>query len=268
MLFGKRSSLVLGVVLAVTLTSCAPTAQRELTKGKHDYLQQRYELSYLHIQKAAKAGDPDAQYALGYMYYYGRGVTQDTGQATYWINQAASHGQPLAIKAQQDLHITQQPSVAPKLKTATMVKKPRLVIGRKPRPKPKMHRAKKIRRVKTRRLPSAHHIIKKYRPKKLAKHTITEQYLLGQSKRSYTVQLLGSYSPVSAKNFIVKNHFVGQAHYYRTMHNRRNWYVVVYGIYPSVKAAASAVHKLPAKIRADHPWIKSIGRVQREISSR
>ncbi|HLD09748.1 MAG TPA: SPOR domain-containing protein, partial [Methylophilaceae bacterium] len=41
----------------------------------------------------------DAQYALGYMYYYGIDTVRDEDTATLWIQRASAQGQPLAKKA-------------------------------------------------------------------------------------------------------------------------------------------------------------------------
>ena len=60
---------------------------------------QKYGCSLERIQSAAKSGDPDAQYALGYMYYYGIGTVRDMETSRLWIRRAAIQGQPLAKKA-------------------------------------------------------------------------------------------------------------------------------------------------------------------------
>lgn len=56
-------------------------------------------MSFDQVQQAAIQGDPDAEYALGYMYYYGNGTTRDQKSAMDWIGKAAAQGQPEAIKA-------------------------------------------------------------------------------------------------------------------------------------------------------------------------
>lgn len=56
-------------------------------------------MSFNQVQQAAIQGDPDAEYALGYMYYYGNGTTRDEKSAMDWISKAAAQGQPEAIKA-------------------------------------------------------------------------------------------------------------------------------------------------------------------------
>jgi hypothetical protein len=60
----------------------------------------KYGCSVDRIQTAAENGDPDAQYGLGYMYYYGIDTVRDQQTAQLWIKRAADQGQPLAQKAQ------------------------------------------------------------------------------------------------------------------------------------------------------------------------
>lgn len=59
----------------------------------------KYGCSVDKIQEAAENGDPDAQYGLGYMYYYGIDTVRDKDTAQLWIKRAADQGQPLAQKA-------------------------------------------------------------------------------------------------------------------------------------------------------------------------
>lgn len=66
------------------------------------------------IKRAAAEGDPDAQYALGYLYYYGREVPQDMGLAKKWIKKAADQGQQQAVQAEKILMGT-MPSIQPKV---------------------------------------------------------------------------------------------------------------------------------------------------------
>lgn len=63
----------------------------------------KYNCSLSRIEAAAQNGDADAEYALGYMYFYGIGTVRDPKAARLWINRAAAQGQPLAIKASRIL---------------------------------------------------------------------------------------------------------------------------------------------------------------------
>ena len=96
------------ISLGCLMVSChkAPTVNQRSTPTissaacvGNAYLQ-KYGCSIQRTEQAAQGGDPDAQYALGYMYYYGIGTVRDKQTATLWIKRAARQGQPLALKAE------------------------------------------------------------------------------------------------------------------------------------------------------------------------
>lgn len=62
---------------------------------------QKFGCSVTRITAAARGGDADAQYALGYMYYYGIGTPRDESTAVMWIDKSAAQGQPLALRAKR-----------------------------------------------------------------------------------------------------------------------------------------------------------------------
>lgn len=111
----KRLSFIKGlliIVLPLFLTACVhgPSSSMNKKKGKSTALPsaacvgnaylQKYGCSLERIEQAAQSGDPDAQYALGYMYYYGIGTVRDAQTARLWIKRSAVQGQPLAKKAE------------------------------------------------------------------------------------------------------------------------------------------------------------------------
>jgi len=51
----------------------------------------------------AQRGHLEAQYVLGYMYYYGLGVPRNEKEAIRWITTAAARGLPKAMRALQVL---------------------------------------------------------------------------------------------------------------------------------------------------------------------
>ena len=55
-----------------------------------------YEEAAIWFRKAAKQGNPDAQFMLGVMYRGGQGVTQDDREAASWFHRAAEQGEPEA----------------------------------------------------------------------------------------------------------------------------------------------------------------------------
>lgn len=60
--------------------------------------------TYEKILPLAKAGDPDMQNMLGFMYFYAEGVGLDYEQAHQWFHQAAEQGNPMAQRNLGLLH--------------------------------------------------------------------------------------------------------------------------------------------------------------------
>lgn len=93
---------ILFIILLSTflfLQSCAQPTDKLLLQGEKAYQVQDYHTAFTKLITAAKADNPNAEYAVGYMYYYGLGVKRDTAQAIAWFKKAADAGQYNAIKA-------------------------------------------------------------------------------------------------------------------------------------------------------------------------
>lgn len=86
------------VLLALSMTACL-TNNLSVRDGIESFRVQDYRRAFIRLKPAAHKGLPEAQYAVGYMYYYGQGVVEDRKKAWYWIRQAAAAGQPDAIEA-------------------------------------------------------------------------------------------------------------------------------------------------------------------------
>ncbi len=67
--------------------------------GINYFHNEQYREAFIKLKPIAKCGQPEAQYAIGYMYYYGEGIVENREKAFYWINTAALAGQPEAKKA-------------------------------------------------------------------------------------------------------------------------------------------------------------------------
>lgn len=90
---------ILSIGLIVNLLSGCMSNSINLREGIHSFQVQDYRQAFIRLKPAAEKGQPDAQYAVGYMYYYGQGVVEDRRQAWYWITAAAKAGQPDAKMA-------------------------------------------------------------------------------------------------------------------------------------------------------------------------
>lgn len=97
-------SLFIGSLLAVSsiLSGCMG-ANYYFKRGEAEYQRQDYHQSFTDTLAAAKMGDVDAQYATGYMYYYGIGTEQSDYLAGYWFDRSAKVGDPRSIAALQQV---------------------------------------------------------------------------------------------------------------------------------------------------------------------
>jgi len=80
------------------LTACMATSLN-LRQGIYNFKIQNYREAFIRLVPEAEKGCPDAQYAVGYMYYYGQGVVENKEKAWNWIHAAAKANQPDAIAA-------------------------------------------------------------------------------------------------------------------------------------------------------------------------
>lgn len=91
-----------GVLLA--LAACASGPDKRYAEDRHAqakaaYLAHDYQRTLAIVEPQAAAGAAWAQYTLGFMYYYGRGVRIDRPLARQWIQQAAAQDYPPAKEA-------------------------------------------------------------------------------------------------------------------------------------------------------------------------
>lgn len=112
----KKIFVFLGLTCLIAACSSEPgDSNSQSFKGSaacsNNAFLRKYDCSLSKIETAAQRGDPDAQYALGYMYFYGIGTVRDPKAARLWIRRAAAQGQPLAIKAANMLTQKQYPTM-------------------------------------------------------------------------------------------------------------------------------------------------------------
>jgi len=93
-----------------------------------------------------------------------------------------------------------------------------------------------------------------------------ESWLLAQPETSFTLQLLGSRNAKAVTGYIRQHHLdIQQTAIYKGMYKGTEWYVLLYGIYPSRQAAVDARTALPAVIRRDKPWARTLKTVHSAI---
>lgn len=85
------------------LTACATSPQQQYTDAQQAYQEQDYHTAFTKLEPLAENGNAQAQYAIGFMYYYGIGTNIDQQKAMSWIAKSAEQGYPPAVAAQQKL---------------------------------------------------------------------------------------------------------------------------------------------------------------------
>lgn len=108
----KFSSIKIGLIaaLAFSMAACHSMNSRpgidadanfHLEKGKVSFLAQKYQSAYHELIIPANEGNATAQYAVGYMYYYGKGVKKNKALGVQWIQKSAAQGYQTARQALQ-----------------------------------------------------------------------------------------------------------------------------------------------------------------------
>ena len=92
-----------GVVLLICLYAIAARADFDAAVLAYD--SGRYDIAFDEFGLLSGRGDARAEFMLGAMYFYGRGVLQNDGFAAVWFHKAATQGHPGAQLAYGSLHI-------------------------------------------------------------------------------------------------------------------------------------------------------------------
>lgn len=187
------------------------------------------------LQRMAQSGDADAQYTLGYRYYYGIGVKQNTETSLSWMTQAASQGQKQALQA---LKLVKQSSA---VQNETQ----------------KKHRFS-ARYLKSNRSQSA---------VQQASYNKSASNPTATTIPGFTLQLMGTHDKQSLIDFIMTNNLQDKATYYRRSYDGQDWYVLVSGRYASQQEALNAIDQLPETLKSMNPWVKPLGLVKQEMQS-
>jgi septal ring-binding cell division protein DamX len=215
------------------------------------------------LQQAAEAGDPDAQYALGYMYYYGKNVSQDQQEARNWIKRAAVQGQDQAAKALTMMQpitanvppAAAEPAVNSPAKTvapAKITQQPKPVVSTQPVP--------------VQATVEPDNTMPIVPPRQATTPTTSGVERLRSAPASnFTIQLLASANKSELLRYIQANALDSQAMYYQSQRNGQDLFVLVYGLYTTRSEAQTALQGLPSSIRAQQPWIKSLGTVKASL---
>lgn len=88
-------------LLGLLLIGCATNPEKDdpMTTARTAFQSGNYQESASLLMPLAQKGNPEAQYALGYQFFYGLGVKRDKTQGFFWMQQSAMQGYKPAREA-------------------------------------------------------------------------------------------------------------------------------------------------------------------------
>lgn len=247
---------VLIISILILLQACVAMDRSKIDVGRQSFLDGDYHKAFSYLLPAAKKGNADAEYALGYMYFYGLGTPQDKEQGFRWMLRAANQGQ---VQAQQALTIlrgddfTTMKSIPvvtettdmipiPKKPTTQQVNEP-VVIDQPLMPVEQMP-------------PPRNNGSKPVIGAPLSKASTPQTFAKKDSTDAYTIQLMGSYDKSELDKFL-QQHSI-KANVMLTQRAGKDWYVLVYGNYNNKKLAQNAIKDLPVPVQQNQPWVRKV----------
>lgn len=72
-------------------------------EAKHSYFKGDHERAFRISEALAYEGNPEAQYALGYLFFYGIGTAENKALGIAWMEQSAQKGYAKALDAMDTL---------------------------------------------------------------------------------------------------------------------------------------------------------------------
>jgi septal ring-binding cell division protein DamX len=290
----------------IFLAACSTTPDKETTvreetsqdiifnKAKEAYLSRNYKVASALFSNLAEKGHADSQYSLGYMYYYGNGVSKNLKQATHWFNLSAAQGNSNAATALAtiqkmiaDSKQAQNPTTGSQAQTVTQPQnnsqstvidlrqsrqantsnpnalRPEPVIARPEpviaRPEPVIAQPESNTSIQTNQTAT----LNSPPIKRSAREIQNSQWILKQPSSYYTIQLASSSSRTKTMKFIRRVELDG-VYFFRTRVNDVDRYTVIHGSFPKY-GMAQAKLSLLKKRGYKNVWIRGMRGIKTAI---
>ena len=295
----------------IFLAACSATPEKETSvqgetsqeiifnKAKAAYLSRNYKVASALFSNLAAKGHAEAQYSLGYMYYYGTGLPGNLKQAMHWFNLSAAQGNNNAATALAtiqkmiaDSKQTQIPASSPqaqppgqqaqdtsqaatidlrqKQKTNTYTPTPQPVARPEPvvaRPEPVITRPEPVvtqPELKTSTQANKTASLSSTETTQSIKEIKSSRWILKQPSSYYTIQLASSTSRKKTLDFIRRVELDG-VYFFRTAVNDVDRYTVIHGSFPKY-GMAKAKQSLLKKRGYKNVWIRGMRGIKTAIS--
>lgn len=234
--------LLILVSVCSLLQSCASCVLSDsLQSGKSYFIEGNYKEAFHRLLPVAACGDRQAEYAVGYMYYYGYGVPRDGESGIFWMNKAAAQGYQPAIRA---LNLIKQPQ------------------NYQPGPQ---HALSEEASVAKEGYQGNHEEVTHEISYGSDSHTPVALLSPPHASpanpygpKNYSFQVYGAYHLADAEHFRKRLATQQPTHIWHTEHNGRDWYILTYGHYTSLAQTRLAKPELPEQINELEPWVRNV----------
>jgi len=140
------------------------------------------------------------------------------------------------------------------LQTRALLERNRALVGKR------SNNASGVRHTDDVNLPSTRQ--KQNKSKKLQ----ASSWVKKQNPKRYTLQIAGSHDLKKLKSLAALLNNNNNTAYYHTHKKGKNWYNLIYGVYPSRGAAQKNIKTLPNEFKQWSPWIRRFSEVQKKMA--
>ncbi|MCL5975637.1 MAG: AAA family ATPase [Gammaproteobacteria bacterium] len=95
-----------------------------------------------------------------------------------------------------------------------------------------------------------------------------KDWVLQQSGKAFTFQLMGSWDNAEIERFVKKHSLTGNVAIFESMRDDKVWYALIYGVYPSRDVATRSSKQWPSPLNKVKPWLRRFDDVQKQITER
>jgi septal ring-binding cell division protein DamX len=246
------------MMTCLLLAACATNSSKqsfEYQKGKSSFENGYYKDAFHQLLPVAAQGKPEAQYAVGYMYYYGYGVPEDTESGTFWMTKAADQNYPPAIRALQIIH-----HPTPDAESFVPARQDSAVEQRRDALLQNMREQRESYIIKPQKMsalepePNPEEPVVKMASSVEEKQEVTNP----EPPRKYALQLYGSYHLDAVKDLQSQLRLKNTGHIYQTTHDGKGWYVLTFGNFITAHEASATQKNLPTELKNMHPWVRNV----------
>ena len=235
--------------------------EQTLANAKASFVSQNYPAAFKQLRPLARQGNAEAQYALGYLYFYGKGQPKNIEQAKFWIAKSADQRYLPAIRALSLMkNQTMQVENTPSKQTLPTITQKVIANQKLTNVRPTQSTLAKDTTFKTAAETTATSQTTTFSEHKTRVTTTpqTNPSTTATPAHSivYTVQLIAAHDPSAVQAFIAAHQFDHPIHYYTTQVRQQTWYVATLGQFDTLYEAKRAISMLPTDLRNLKPWIR------------